>query len=84
MVRIRLSNREFRLLNLCQQNLKLNYSIDDYELQINNKEEIEMIINSINDYFVRKGLKRNEPNSLGLELENLNDRFIILLQELEA
>ncbi len=82
MARIRLSNREYRLLNLCNKNLNLDYSV---ELQINSKEDLEEIIDSISNYFSKRGVRRNdEPNVLGPELEELNDKFISLLQDLEV
>ena len=37
----------------------------------------------ISDYFIKKGLQKNcEPNCLGIELENLNDKFISVLQKI--
>ena len=47
------------------------------------EKEIDNVVNSISDYFVKKGLQKNcEPNCLGIELENLNDKFISVLQKI--
>ena len=47
------------------------------------EKEIDNVINSISDYFIKKGLQKNcEPNCLGIELENLNDKFISVLQKI--
>ena len=42
----------------------------------------DFIIDSINNYFNRYGLQNNyEPNSLGVQLENLLDLFLKNLSE---
>ena len=50
--------------------IKDNYFITDIKYK-------EFIIDSINNYFNKYGLQKNyEPNSLGVQLENLLDLFL--------
>lgn len=87
MVRIRISDRQLVLFKMSINDdeilkfLKVEnnvITIIDNQLQI-----LEKIISAIMSKFLEKGLKKNdEPNLLGLELENLNDRFIIELQRI--
>lgn len=81
MVRIRLSDRELKLLNLCLSNETNCDSIIFTESEIivknNDLNVLEIIIDLILTYFLEKGLDNNdEPNKLGMELENLNAKFI--------
>lgn len=81
MVRIRISDRERELLNLCLNNKIIADSIQIIESEVvisnNDLNVLETIIDSILAYFLEKGLENNdEPNKLGLELENLNTKFI--------
>ena len=83
-IRIRISSRELGLLKSCQENLKIGSNDSAFELYIDNEIELETIINNVSNYFMKKGLKfNNEPNSLGYELEELNDKFVQELQKIK-
>lgn len=79
MVRIKLTLRELNLLLGCYKGVNdSSCIIIDFD-----EKEIDNVINSISDYFIKKGLQKNcEPNCLGIELENLNDKFISVLQKI--
>ena len=79
MVRIKLTLRELNLLLGCYKGVNdSSCIIIDFD-----EKEIDNVINSISDYFIKKGLQKNcEPNCLGIELENLNDKFIFVLQKI--
>lgn len=77
---IKLNLRELTLLLESYKEL-LNNSNKIISIEFDN-EELANITDKISNYFTKKGLEKNyEPNALGLELENLNDKFISALQE---
>ena len=80
MFKIKLTLQEFELLEQCIELDKLNEdSSIILEISENN---LENIIENISKKFIIKGIKKNfEPNNSGLELENLNDKFLKKLQE---
>lgn len=69
MDRIRFTNRELELIELCVGN-----HIDKVEnFTLGEKQKL---IDAVSDYFIRYGFKKNdEPNQLGLELEQLIDKL---------
>lgn len=69
MDRIRFTNRELELLELCVGNHI--EKVENFTLG-----ERQKLIDAVSDYFIRYGLKKNdEPNHLGLELEELIDKL---------
>lgn len=79
MVRIQISDREAILLKKILYKISKSYLIKDNYIYLY-KEYIEIIIESIGDYFIKYGLKKNdEPNALGLEIEELQDKFLRIL-----
>ena len=77
---IKLNLRELTLLLESYKEL-LNNSNKIISIEFDN-EELANIIDKISNYFIKKSLKKNdEPNTLGIELEKLNDKFITMLQE---
>lgn len=81
MVRIRITKRERELLEAsfakkaCDFDLVLDNLTIVIECDI--KRKLEVIIDNLSDYFISDGLLYNdEPNNLGIELENLNSKFI--------
>lgn len=77
---IKLNLRELTLfLESCKELLNNSNKIISIEFD---NEELANITDKISDNFTKKGLGKNyEPNALGLELENLNDKFITALQK---
>lgn len=66
---IKVSQRELELLNKC------GCTLNNVYVECSEKQA-ESIINNISNYFANKGLQHNgEPNELGIELENLLDKF---------
>lgn len=86
MVEIKLSMRQFNLLLRCIKNKKhLKYQANNYAIKIteNEKETISEIINAIDLYYTRFGVKyNNEPNKLGVELEELKTIFASQLNKI--
>lgn len=85
MVRIRISIREYELLRECfyRKKIDFNFIYDNKYLIIetNELQQLELIIDIINDKFIQYGLTmKSEPNKLGKELEDLNNKFINQLQ----
>ncbi len=81
MVDIRLSKRELALFGMCLGDKvnKNDIEIMDTKIIIRDNELsiLESIISVILSYFLDEGLNKNdEPNKLGLELEDLNSIFI--------
>lgn len=80
MVRIGVVSREIELLNMSYKimNVPKNYVIEDYFIVIedNELENLDIMFNCILDTFLKVGLLSNdEPNELGFELENLNQKI---------
>lgn len=47
-----------------------------YNNELNQEEQINKVIDAVANYLIKKGIKANgEPNSLGIELENLIDKL---------
>lgn len=84
MIRIHLSSREKQLFEdiAILGDYKIKYDFDNYDIIISDDvDNLEQITFMIIDYFCSKGLNmKDEPNSLGIELEKLNTKFIIQLQ----
>lgn len=81
MVRIRISARECTLINKIFNNKINNYFFEEDYILVE-KEKLEEIVELIGDYFVRFGLDRkNNPTKLGVELENLQDKFLFHAEE---
>ena len=69
MNRIRFTNRELELIELC-------FSNHIEKVETFSLKEKQKLIEAVSDYFIRYGLKKNdEPNQLGLELEQLLDKL---------
>jgi|GEM_PF-2778228 hypothetical protein len=82
MARIKLTVRECELLKICFGENKIKF-VDNLVVEVE-KKQIEFIIDTINALFIKKGLKKNnEPNKIGFELEELNDKFIFALQQFD-
>ena len=66
---IRFTDRELELIKLCINVPKENF--------VNfSSEEKQKMIDAVSDYFIKHGLKKNdEPNQLGMELEDLLDKL---------
>ena len=80
MVRIEITLREIELLDLCYEimNIPKNYSINQSCIVVeeNELENLEIMFHCILDTFIRIGLHENdEPNEIGEELENLNQKI---------
>ena len=81
MVRIRVVSREIELLNLSYKtmNIPKNYILENGFIFIdqNELENLDIMINCVLDTFLRIGLLANdEPNKLGFELEEFNEKII--------
>ena len=79
MVKIMVTKREIDLLEMCYKNLNLNpnYLVDKHSIVIKDDEKNNLYImfNCILDVFLKIGLLGNdEPNEIGKELENLNNK----------
>ena len=68
MDRIRFTNRELELIELC-------FSNHIEKVETFSLKEKQKLIEAVSDYFIRYGLKNDEPNQLGLELEQLLDKL---------
>lgn len=82
MLRIQLNRRELELLILSfdEEKKQRCFEVEDNFIIIKNDEEenLDYIQNCIADCFIKIGLLPNdEPNSIGIELDNLIDRFSI-------
>ena len=80
MVRIRVISREIELLNLSYEtmNIPKNFTLDSNHIVIkeNELENLDIMFNCILDTFLKIGLLDNdEPNKIGFELENLNQKI---------
>ena len=80
MISIKLSLREIELLNFSYglMNISKNYTIKDNLVEISNNElkNLDIMFNCVLDTFLREGLCDNdEPNELGIELEELNQKI---------
>jgi hypothetical protein len=87
MIEITLSNREFQLFQevFLKSDHQNRFDLSNLCVRINKNEKmtLEYFIDQIMDYFIQHGVMKNwEPNSLGIELENLNDKFIRELQKI--
>ena len=84
MIRVHLSSREKQLFEeiAIWGAYKIKYDFDNYDIIISDEvNNLELIIFMIIDYLCSKVLNKNdEPNSLCIELEKLNTKFIIQLQ----
>jgi len=81
MVRIRVVSREIELLNLSYKtmNIPKNYILENGFIFIdqNELENLDIMINCVLDTFLKIGLLANdEPNKLGFELEEFNEKII--------
>jgi hypothetical protein len=80
MIIIRVSLREIELLNLSYEtmNIPKNFTLKNNYIVIkeNALENLDIMFNCILDTFLKIGLLENdEPNKIGLELENLNQKI---------
>ena len=80
MVRIRVVLREIELLNLSYEtmNIPKNYILDNSFIVVEQDEleNLDIMFNCILDTFLKIGLLENdEPNTLGFELEKLNEKI---------
>lgn len=80
MVRIRVTPREIELLYLSYKTMNIpnNFTIEhDYiVIEKDELENLDIIFNCLLDTFVKIGLLDNdEPNAIGFELENLNQKI---------
>ncbi|MBU1144857.1 MAG: hypothetical protein KJ971_03240 [Firmicutes bacterium] len=87
MIEITLSKEELQLFHevFLKSDYFKRFDITNHSVRIDNNEKknLEYFIDQIMDYFILHGLKKNsEPNLLGIELENLNDKFIKELQKI--
>lgn len=75
-LRIKLTKEQQHLIKIIFNQKESLFIIKD-EYLIANKKNKDTIINQINTYFNKNGLKNNyEPNLLGQKLENLLDLFL--------
>ena len=78
--RIRISSRERELLVKYCENCNIQEKDCFFEIVLTGRDELEKVVDKLSNAFLLVGLKKNfEPNSLGQEIEDLNDKFIKLL-----
>ena len=84
MVRIQLSNRQLNVIKSVFKSYSNCFSVEnEYIICVDNKTDLEFLIDNLLNEFIETGLKENdEPNEYGLELEELNQKFITELQKI--
>lgn len=76
MSKINLNSNQFQLLNKIICKSDIDYDIYSVTISVN-EDNREKIIESLSNYFMKKGLSFNdEPNMIGDEIEKLLDKFI--------
>ena len=79
--RIRISSRERELLVKYCKNHDIKEKDSFFEIYLTGQDELEKIVDELSNAFLLSGLNKSfEPNPLGQELEDLNDKFIQLLR----
>lgn len=85
--KIKVSQREIIIMRrIFENSFDCLFEIDSVHLYLKKenlneiKEDLNYIIDTVSDYFISNGLdKKDEPTSFGLEIENLQDKFLNLL-----
>ena len=79
MERIKVNQREIELMQEIFGDDHDFYKIDDNYVSFERKN-LDAIIDIIGDYFILRGLgKKDEPTRLGMEIEDLQDKFLLLV-----
>jgi len=79
MVKLRLSEKEQSIIH--QANCNFSSKNENVFLTIS---ELEQLIDSLGDLFVKKGMdKKSDPTTYGLEIEDLQDKLLSKLYEMQ-
>ncbi len=84
-LKMKVSPREiFILTEIYENSFDNTFQIDGVYITFN-RQDLDEIIDRVSDYFIKNGLDRkDEPTQFGLEIENLQEKFLNLLWSVET